>query len=356
MEKIKAPASKELIIPGKKRIHPPLLYFPRWANMGLRLINRFHNEYHACIYDKEQFDKYGEKASPVKEVWAYNVFTNLGLEYTRGETGGRHTHGLMTYCGIGTGSGTPAITDTEFFTYLSYADKATPGEVSNPDTNSVNHTTEEYYHRHKFFWDLDECNGTLTEVGLCYLDGDYDNVISHAMFQDAEGYPITVVKDDTKVMVVTVTLYLERGTSDLGAAILDDGIEDIIESLSDQGTGFSWGGTYSDSGIYLGDTDQAIDRGDCYGTSYPVLGSTRSYKNIGTNVADTGSGYGKVMFADWNLGEGNGTWYEVGYRVYMMGLRFNMVRFDLPSGLIGSNSFTKTSDKKLRIDLEIYYT
>ena len=359
--------NKGLFIPGKERIHPPILYFPRWSSFGLRVRHRFHNHFHILLHDKEKFLKYGEKAPREDEAWAYNVFTNQGLDkirhsyWTSASYGyGRIPHTFMEYCGVGTGSGTPAATDTTFFDYLDAKDKATTGEVENPDTYSVNHTTEEYYHRHKFFWDLDEGNGSLTEVGLVYSDSGYDNVITHAMFQDAEGFPITVVKDSTKVMVVTATVYLERGTSDSGAAVLDDGIEEIIEDQQDNGM-LIWkevnlGGYYSRAYIYLADTDQAVDRGDCYGTDYPVLGTTRSFKQVDFSGA-TASGYGVAVYSDWNLGEGNGTWYEVGYRSDIrQGHDFNLARLDLPSGLIGTNSFTKTSDKKLRVDLEFYYT
>ena len=364
---------KNLIIPKKNKIHhPPLLYFPRWVSYGLELKPRFHNEFHIALYNKDQYDKYGEKAPRSGEALAYNVFTNHGLDQIRRSYWGvasfdysRMPHQWMSYCAIGTGTGTPAAGDTSMFNFLGYADMATEGEVSSPDTNGINHTTQEYYHRHKFFWDLDEGNGSLTEVGLVYSDSGYDNVITHAMFQDAEGFPITVVKDSTKVMVVTVTIYLERGTSDSGAVVLDDFIdalmsEDNTYGVFSHGYGIVWkyrnlSASYRYGYIYLGDTDQAAGRSDCYGTDYPVLGSTRSYKQVDSAQA-TASGYGIALYADWDLGEGNGTWYEVGYRCFFDDQYKNFARFDLPSGLISGNSLTKSSDKKLRVDLEIYFT
>jgi len=357
--------SKRLIIPGKKKIHAPLLYFPRWKEFGMSLKPRLKNEYHACIYDKEQYEKYGEKAPVLEEAWAYNVFCNQGLDLIRHTTftsgsylSGVIPDGFMAYCGIGTGAGSPAITDTEFFTFLSEANIATEGEVSGPDTASINHSTEEYWHRHKFFWDLDEGNGTLTEVGLCYLDGTFDHILTHAMFQDAEGEPISITKDATKVLIVTVTVYMERGNTDAGAMILDDGIEQIVEQngvyyqLAQQ--------TYNQGVIYLGDADQAVDAADCYETSYPVLGSTRESKSV-VLAAATGSGYGVNLYADWNLNEGNDTWYEVGYRTQLRngalaGPQLNLARFDLPSGSIGENTLVKTDSNKLRVTIEFYYT
>ena len=146
---------KNLIIPGKNIVHPPLLYFPRWVSYGLKLKPRFHNKFHIALYEKGKFDKYGERAPREAEAWAHNVFTNQGLDQVRryywdsaSFDYGRRPHQWMKYCGIGTGSGTPAAGDTSFFNYLGYADMATEGEVSSPDTNSINHTTQEYYHRH----------------------------------------------------------------------------------------------------------------------------------------------------------------------------------------------------------------
>lgn len=362
---------KSLIIPEKGRTHPPILYFPRWVDKGFSLRPKLKNEYHACLYDKDKFDLYGEKAPKVQEAWAYNVFTNLGLDKIRRITWtgsifdyGRLPHQFMEYCGVGTGTGTPAITDTTFFTFLSYANQATEDEVSTPDSNGINHTIEEYYHRHKFFWDLTEGNGNLTEVGLCYNDSTYNHTITHAMFQDAEGSPITIAKSATKVLVVTATVYLERGTSDSGAVILDDAFDGIINNNNPFHSGWGWGFVWKDSNIlgthrygyiYLGDTDQTVDKKDCYGTSYPVLGSIRSYKTVASAVASV-SGYGVTVYSDWDLGEGNGTWYEVGFRTNFDNSPKNLARIDLPSGAIGGNALVKDDTKKLRVTLEFYYT
>jgi len=343
-----------MIIRPKNKIYPPILYFPRWIEKGLKLKSTFHNEFHACLYDKEQYMKFGEKAPKIQEAWAYNVFCNQGLAKIIEPTQFVEVpHRFMLYCGIGTGAGTPAITDTTFFTYLSSADIATEEDVSNPDTNSINHETEEYYHRHKFFWDLEEGNGDLTEVGL---SNNTDYTISHAMFQDAEGTPITITKDNTKVLVITVTVYLERETSDSGAMILNDGIDGLIGlNLTIYGMGLN-DDTYRYGYIYLGNTDQAVNRTDCYGTSYPVLGSTRSNKKI-ISTTNTGSGYGKTCYADWGLNEANGTWYEVGLRSQFGNIdEKNIARWDLPSGAIGENTLVKDDTKKLRVTLELYFT
>jgi len=366
-----ASVGRGLLIPEKKKIHAPLLYFPKWKEWGISLKPRFHNEFHACLYDKAQFMKWGEKAPPVQEAWAYNVFCNQGLDFMRktdigGSQSGRglSPHLFMEYCGIGTGAGSPAISDTEFFTYLDNADKASDGEVSGNDTYSVNHSTEEYYHRHKYFWDVDEGNGTLTEVGLYTYDGGH-KCLSHAMFQDAEGDPISITKDATKVLIVTVTLYMERGTTDSGAMILDDFIEGLMEAQT-YDYYLLWGNYSNQDGvIYLGDTDQAVDAADCYETSYPVLGSTRANADV-ASVADSASGYGVTLYADWNLGEGNDTWYEVGYRTtvmryntgggYWTGDNYNVARFDLPSGSIAGNTLVKTDSNKLRVTIEFYFT
>jgi len=332
-----------------------MIYLPRWIEKGLKIKTGFHNYFHACLYDKEKYEKYGEKAPVVQEAKAYNVFCNQGLDYIYyANLGFRTPFSFMSYCGVGTGSGNPSVLDTTFFTFLSAANIATSGEVSNPMTYSINHETQEYYRRHKFFWDVDEGNGDLTEVGLCYYrtGSNYNNIITHALFKDANGNPITIHKDNTKVMVVTVTVYLERGTSDSGADILDDGVDIIISTTHNYLTLYYY--TYY-AEIYLGSADQEVTRGDCYGTNYPVLGNTRSYKNV-AGISKPSSGYGAVVWADWNLNEGNGTWYEVGHRVLAYNTRKNLTRIDLPSGLIETNSITKDDTKKLRVTLEYYLT
>jgi len=63
-----------------------------------------------------------------------------------------------------------------------------------------------------------------------------------------------------------------------------------------------------------------------------------------------------TLYADWNLNEGNDTWYEIGYRVAVGADNKNLARFDLPSGSIGGNTLVKDNTKKLRVTIELYYT
>ena len=109
----------------------------------------------------------------------------------------------LNYILLGTGSGTPAVTDTTLFQYLALK-AITNGNVQrigayeNPYQFSVVKSVT---------FNESEANGNLTEIGLG--SGDSSRTIyTHAIFTDSEGHPITITKTNTDRLTVTATVYL----------------------------------------------------------------------------------------------------------------------------------------------------
>lgn len=153
---------------------------------------KVHNKYHAELRDA----KTGELKN---EGWAYNVVVNN--YYDRLATGQSVRFDVL---GVGTGSGTPAVTDTNLFHGIAQRTSPTRGAVQRISNTKASM---------QFSWTFSEseANGNLTEVGLSGAESSYFDMyfVSHALFTDSENNPITIVKTDVDRLTVTATVYIE---------------------------------------------------------------------------------------------------------------------------------------------------
>lgn len=102
----------------------------------------------------------------------------------------------------GTGSGTPASTDTQLFAFLGYGTPASGEDASAYD--SANHV---YSYRRKIqLSETTAVGSTLTEVGIGY-DTSSSSLCTHAMLKDANGNQISIAKTNTDIINVYATVY-----------------------------------------------------------------------------------------------------------------------------------------------------
>lgn len=151
-----------------------------------------HNKFEATLVDKEGRVK--------QRAIAENVVLNSW--YTAMNTAG--TTPKMFGIIIGTGTGTPAITDTALFQRLG-SKGGTIGNVKILGDNQYSMTVTVTFTEN-------EGNGLLTEVGVGYAYSDYSTnqgtPNTHAMFTDAEGSTIAIEKTNTDRLTIVATLYL----------------------------------------------------------------------------------------------------------------------------------------------------
>ena len=103
------------------------------------------------------------------------------------------------YIVYGSGSGTPAATDTELFTKIGGVSAGTPVE-------SLDYPNGVYSLRKQMQIDETTAVGeTITEVGIGY---DATHIVTHAMLQDMNGNPITIEKTDTDIITFYATVYV----------------------------------------------------------------------------------------------------------------------------------------------------
>jgi len=142
----------------------------------------------------------------------FNVITNYYFNSRLTGSPLSKTADLFRYIAVGTGTGTPAVTDTALFSHLTRKAVTTLETVYEYPTS---HTTKQIK------LEATECNGsTITEVALeGYYSGTFSSyyyIMSHAMLQDSEGNRIAIAKTDTDVVYITATFYATCTPSGFG--------------------------------------------------------------------------------------------------------------------------------------------
>lgn len=148
---------------------------------------KVHNEFTFVCIDN--------KTKETAEYKAYNVVTNGGIS--------RLINGSVfdNYIHLGTGDGTPSVTDTSLFTFKVSKSTTRVSQELGPDNKTA---TFRYYIK----LDETEQNGiTFTEVGLA--SGTTTTLLNtHAMIVDSQGQPMGITKTDTMIMYVYATVYV----------------------------------------------------------------------------------------------------------------------------------------------------
>lgn len=165
-----------------------------------------HNRFDVKVVDAE--------SGVIKQTAVgFNVITNYYFNCRLTGSPISKTSDLFRYIAIGTGTGTPAVTDTALFSQLIRKEVTTLETVYEYPTS---YTTKQIK------LEATECNGsTITEVALVGVySGTLTNsyyIMSHAMLQDSEGNQIAIAKTDTDVVYITATFYVTYTPSGFGS-------------------------------------------------------------------------------------------------------------------------------------------
>ena len=106
------------------------------------------------------------------------------------------------YIHYGSGSGTPAATDTSLFNYVGYGTPSTSDDVRSFD--AINHVASL---RRKIILSEQTAVGvTITEVGIS--NSTSGSICTHAMLEDMNGNQISIVKTDTDIINIYATIFV----------------------------------------------------------------------------------------------------------------------------------------------------
>lgn len=156
----------------------------------------------ANVHNKFEFQLIDKDGNIKQEAIAYNLVTDT--YYNRLNT---DQSVAFTYVHLGTGTGTPSVSDLHLFNFLAY--KAT--DFAN-NTNTITYIdTNRFSNSVTVTFTEAEAVGEITEIGLCDSTSGTasgSHLYTHAMITDAEGHVISINKTDTDRLLVTVTVYL----------------------------------------------------------------------------------------------------------------------------------------------------
>jgi hypothetical protein len=149
------------------------------------------------LHNKFKFELIGADGCTKQVGEAYNIVTNNYWDRLPDDIG---SDKIDTSISLGTGTGTPAVTDTGLFQQI-----VTKDAESRTDCQPLGSG--------RYSWSItvtfteNEANDNLTEVGV--RNSDYPPALmTHAMITDSEGHTITIEKTDTDRLTVTATFYL----------------------------------------------------------------------------------------------------------------------------------------------------
>ena len=115
---------------------------------------------------------------------------------------------FFNYIHYGTGSGTPAATDTSLFAFLGYGAPTTAEDVYTAEVASgyVSLT------RKIQLSETQVVGSTLTEVGIGY-NSTAATLVTHAMLKDMNGNSISIAKTNTDIINIYATVFVHWNTS-----------------------------------------------------------------------------------------------------------------------------------------------
>ncbi|MHB8061247.1 MAG: hypothetical protein ACYDG2_01230 [Ruminiclostridium sp.] len=170
-------------------------------------------EMNVGLKNKYEFILTDVKTGEVKQrAEAYNLITNVGFNklinqmasplyngfYVDTEDYNSSDGGWAHDMNLGTGTGTPSVSDTALFTYGTF-------KVSTYDSGYVASDNKSGWAKLKAIWQVTEGNGkSYSEVGL---NSTRKTLNTHAMIKDSSGNNISITKTDADVLTVYVTIY-----------------------------------------------------------------------------------------------------------------------------------------------------
>lgn len=144
-----------------------------------------HNKFDVQLIDS--------KTNEIKQqCTAYNVVLNT---YYSDQS--KNVYTPLTTIALGTGTGTPAVTDTALFRAL-ITKSGSPSSL----THIIDDNIYKFYFTITVTFNESEANGDLTEIGLG------SKLYTHAMFTDSEGATISIHKTNNDRLTVTATVYI----------------------------------------------------------------------------------------------------------------------------------------------------
>lgn len=168
---------------------------------------------------KCQTHKYKSGSLKYDSGWFNNIITDAGIGYiAKCPVGGSFGQqvAMLGQCAVGTGSGTPGVSDNSLFTYLTsiYAGSSTSWQNTTGKgyTAASGPTPAYYWGQNQYVFPTGAAAGNITEIGVFPAGQAYGTgLFSHALIVDSNGNPtsITVLSDEILTVTYQVNFYID---------------------------------------------------------------------------------------------------------------------------------------------------
>lgn len=156
----------------------------------------------ASIHNRFDIEVVDAKTGKVKQkAQAFNVICNTLWSYAlKTDAGSSNTSSMyFQYIRYGSGAGTPAATDTNLFNQVGY--KSAANTVFTEDKENLVYSVRKSIS----ILESEHVGVELTEVGISKNSS--SGLCTHAMLQDMNGNPISILKTDTDIINIYATVY-----------------------------------------------------------------------------------------------------------------------------------------------------
>lgn len=168
------------MIRGTKRV------FEKWPSVKANINASIHNRFDIEVVDA--------KTGEIKQkAQAFNVICDQ--MWSRLLSVNAWNSSLQ----IGTGNGTPSASDTQLFSFLVSKSTTIISHANKPGIFSVTKRAQ--------LLETENVGATLTEVGISYSSSS-TSLCTHAMLEDMNGNPISILKTDTDIINIYSTVFV----------------------------------------------------------------------------------------------------------------------------------------------------
>lgn len=181
--------------------------------MNISLSGKVSGYYRILVHDAQ-----GQLKSD--SGWFSNLITNQGLDWLGAGAPNNNTSGgvpLCTHCGVGTGTSTPAFTDTRLTTFLAMFPSSNSSNVEGNGTQTYVPGPPAYWSCVKTYsFATGAVVGNISEVGVgnCNNTDTNPQLFSHALIVDGSGNPTTISVTGTDALTVNYELRYYINTTD----------------------------------------------------------------------------------------------------------------------------------------------
>lgn len=276
-------------------------------------------------------EKTGERR--VVADWFKNLITDAGMNRL-----GVLNPNCTQYCLVGSGSNTPAVSDTSLGTFVAVH------STTNASSNGTAASAPYYrWFRQTYRFNAGVATGNLTEVGFGWSNSN-TNIFSRSLIKDGNGNPTTVTVLADEFLDITYEFRVYQSTTDFVTVKTIEGVDTTITMRPCQITDNYYSHSPSQLLFYgIRNTDNGAYGGRVYSGAIADVTLAPSGTTASANATMTSDAYANnsfTMTGTHTIGLNYGNMAFSAYQFAISGFGYYQVGFSVPVQKTSSKTFT----------------